>query len=149
MTPTAPSAVPTQTAAPFSTSHAQATGPIPSMPYANIINPTNGMESENGATYTLNAAVPVYNIGTANVAYEFVANSAGNPVAVQVGTTTTYASPILSGANQQGYVINGKTAIFCFQDGYNFNNGAFPSQPIDTNGVQFVDYFACAGNPFI
>jgi hypothetical protein len=122
----------------------------PTLPWVPVIVPVSSQQLDDGGTYMLASAVPVYNIGTTpTVGFMFVPNTAGYPVAVQVGTTTTFVSPIVNGAHEHEYIINGKTAIVCGIDDYDFNEGAFPSQPVDNTGITNVDYFACAGNPFI
>jgi hypothetical protein len=144
-----PQAAPTATAAAQSFAHPQALPPVPTLPWVPVIVPVSGQQLDDGGTYMLASAVPVYNIGTIpTVGFTFVPNTAGYPVAVQVGTTTTFVSPIVNGANEHEYV-NGKTAIVCGIDDYDFNEGAFPSQPVDNTGITNVDYFACAGYPFI
>ena len=144
---TIPAALPTASAVPQNFAKAQAVGPSPGLPYVAVSSPAGAAVNASGETLTLAAAVPVYNIGTNSITFEFVANSQGVPVAVQVGTVTSLKD--LNASTATGYIINGKTSIFCFGDGFNFNNGAIPSAPTDTTGVTYFDYFACNGNPFI
>lgn len=148
-----PLATPTATAAPYTPQQflrPEAVGSVPSLPYQQVTTPANGQISDNGATYGLAAAVPVYDIGANTVQFSFTANANGIPVATQVGSTTTFESPILlsNGTIQQMFVINGATGIPCYVDSYNFNDGSIAGQPVDTNGTAFIDYFICGGNPF-
>ena len=149
-----PSAAPAATAVQL---HAQAVGAAPTqsngspLPWVQVTSPAPPIgPNDSGETVTLAGPVPVYNIGSAyTVAFTFTANTNGIPVAVQVGTVSSYVDLDISGGTLvHNLYVNGKSSIPCMIDSYNFNEGAIPSQPIDTNGTTFVDYFACAGNPF-
>ena len=131
---------------------AQALGPAPvdgngsPLPYVKVIVPTNGFLSGRGEAFQLAAAVPVFNIGAVNtVGFEFVANTAGLPVAVQVGTTANAVDQFNDGVHPYTSMsINGKTSVQC---GVNDNNYG-PNIPTSEDGIDHIQYFICAGNPF-
>lgn len=115
-------------------------------PYEPVTFPATGMMPVNGTTFTLAAAVPVYNTGDPIAAppyntFASVVNA--NPAySTLVGSVTTGESEYVIGTDPSlwhGFYLNGNTTIPCSVDDENNVPG--------TPGVDYVGAFYCSGNP--